>query len=423
MNKNLVQGLGLVTTLAIALMVPGSANAAKKNFYKGKKITHYVGYNPGGGYDTYSRLSARHLGKHIPGNPKIIVKNKPGAGSMRLANEMYNKSPRDGTVIGMFGNSLHLGELVGRPNIKFVSTKFNWLGRITDGDTVFVVRPGAGVNSFSDLQRREVIVGVPGAGSATTLMTIVINNVLGTKFKLISGYRGSTGVKLALERGEVEGSQSILWAVSKQWATRTKMKVLYQLPSVRLSHLKNIPSVIEYAKTDDQKKLIKFFSSYVTLGRSVVAPPGLPKDRVRILRAAFMKSMKDKALIAEVSKYKLRFNPMSGEKVQTLVASAFNLSADLKAKAKAAAKVGKLKKRKKVMVTVKGKILKRNKKGSKLTLALKSGKKVKIRVGRRKVKIKINGSKSKRSGTKAGMTCKITYDSLGNFAKKIKCKN
>jgi tripartite-type tricarboxylate transporter receptor subunit TctC len=416
-------GLAAVGALAALLAVPDNTAQAAGDFFKGKKITFYVGYSPGGGYDTYARLTARHMGKHIPGNPKLIVKNKPGAGSLRLANELYTSLPKDGTAIGSIGNSLHLSELVGRPNIKFTATKFNWLGRITDGDTIFAIRPDAGVNSFADLKRKQVIVGVPGAGSATTLMFTVINNVLGTKLKLISGYKGSSGIRLAMERGEVDAIQSIIWSVHGKWVTRNKFKVLYQVPVKRLPSLKNIPSILEFAKTPAQKKLINFFASYVTVGRGAVAPPGLPKARVATLRAGYMGAMGDKALLAEVKKKKRRFKPMSGEDLQKVIAKAFDLSPELRAQAKAAAKIGKLKKRKIVLVTTTAKIVKRNKKGSKLTLVEKSGKKIKAGVHGRRTKITIGGKKAKRSKTKVGMTCEMVYEGSGSEATKLNCRN
>lgn len=416
-------GLTALCALAVLAALPGKSNAAEQDFFKGKTIIFYVGYAPGGGYDTYSRLVARHLGRHIPGNPKLIVKNKPGAGSLRLANELYNSLPKDGTAIGSIGNSLHLAELVGRPNIKFTATKFNWLGRVTDGDTVFVVRPATGVKSFSDLQRKQVIVGVPGAGSATTLMLTVINNLLGTKFKFISGYKGSSGIRLAVERGEVDGAQSIVWSVHKKWVKQNNLNVIYQVPTKRLSSLKDVPSILEFAKTKKQKKLINFFASYVTVGRGAVAPPGLPKARVATLRAAFMGAMGDKALLAEVKKHNLRFQPMSGEELQKIITSAFDLSDELKAEAREAAKIGKLKKRKIVLITTTAKIVKRNKRGSKLTLVEKGGKKIKARVHRRRTKITINGKKAKRSAVKAGMTCEMVYEGSGSEATKLNCKN
>ena len=423
MKMTVTQGLAALGTAAAIMALPQVASAAPADFYKGKKITFYVGYSPGGGYDTYSRLAARHIGKHIPGQPGVVVKNRPGAGSIRLANELYQSLPKDGTTIGMIGNNLHLLELVGKPNIRFVSTKFNWIGRLMDGDTIFVVRPDAGVNSFADVQKKEVLVGVPGAGSATTMMLTVVNNVLGAKFKLISGYKGSSGIRLAVERGEVQGLQSIIWSVHKPWIQRNNMKVLYQIPIPRLPSLKDFPSIIEFAKTPEQKKLITFFSSYVTVGRSVLAPPGIPDDRVAALRTAFTDMTKDKALLAEVTKNKTRFRPMSGKDLQALIASAFDLSGELKVKAKEAATVGKLKKRKIVLVNTTAKIVKRNKKGSKLTLAEKDGKTVKASVHGRRTKITINGKKAKRGATAVGMTCEMEYEGPGSEATKLNCKN
>jgi tripartite-type tricarboxylate transporter receptor subunit TctC len=423
MNKATTQGLAALGAAVAIIALPHSAGAAPADFFKGKTVTFYVGYSPGGGYDTYSRLASRHLGRHIPGQPNVIVKNRPGAGSIRLANELYQSLPKDGTTIGMIGNNLHLLELVGKPNIRFVSTKFNWIGRMMDGDTIFVVRPDAGVNSFADVQKKEVLVGVPGAGSATTMMLTVVNNVLGSKFKLISGYKGSSGIRLAVERGEVQGLQSIIWSVHKPWIQRNNLKVLYQIPIPRLPSLKDFPSIIEFAKTPEEKKLINFFASYVTVGRSVLAPPDIPGDRVAALRTAFMDMTKDKALLAEVAKNKTRFRPLSGQDMQALIASAFDLSDDLKAKAKQAATVGNLKKRKVVLVTTTAKIVKQNKKGSKLTLAEMGGKKVKASVDGKRTKITINGKKAKRGATAVGMTCMIEYEGSGSEATKLNCKN
>ncbi|HSR54716.1 MAG TPA: tripartite tricarboxylate transporter substrate-binding protein, partial [Alphaproteobacteria bacterium] len=288
-----------------------------------------------------------HIEKHIPGKPNVIVKNKPGAGSLRLANELYTSLPKDGTAIGTIGNNLHLNELVGRPNVHFKAVKFNWLGRMTDADTIFAVRPDAGVDSFPDVQKKEVLVGVPGAGSATTLMLTVVNNVLDAKFKLISGYKGSSGIRLAMERGEVQGLQSILWSVHGKWVKRNGFKVLYQIQPKRLPTLKDVPSIIEYAKTPEQKKLINFFSSYVIVGRSLVAPPDIPKDRVAALRKAFMDAMQDKALLAEVAKTKRRLNPLPGDELQKIISSAFDLSDSLRAQAKEVAKIELTKRKKK----------------------------------------------------------------------------
>ncbi|MDH3240593.1 MAG: tripartite tricarboxylate transporter substrate-binding protein [Alphaproteobacteria bacterium] len=423
MKNTATRGLVALGAAAAMIALPQIAGAAPADFYKGKKVTFYVGYSPGGGYDTYSRLAARHLGRHIPGKPGMIVKNRPGAGSLKLANELYLSLPKDGSVIGMIGNNLHLSELIGRPNIHFTSVKFNWIGRLTDGDTIFVVRPDAGVNSFADVQKKQVLVGVPGAGSATTLMLTVVNNVLGAKFKFISGYKGSSGIRLAVERGEVQGLQSIIWSVHKPWIERNKMKVLYQIPIPRLESIKQFPSIIEFAKTSEQKKLINFFASYVTVGRSIVAPPGIPDDRVTALRAAFLEMTKDKALLAEVAKKKTRFRPMSGQDLQALIASAFDLTDAEKAKAKEAAQIGKLQKRKVVLVTTTAKILEKNKKGSRLTLVEKGGKKVKALVHGRRTKITINGKKAKRGATAVGMTCEMEYEGSGSEATKLNCKN
>jgi tripartite-type tricarboxylate transporter receptor subunit TctC len=279
------------------------------------------------------------MGRHIPGKPSIVAQNRPGAGSVVLANQLYNKYPKDGSVVGMFSNSLHLWELLGQSNIKFTATKFNWIGRLTDADDIMAIRRDVGVKTFEDAKKKQLVIGVPGASSSPALMLTALNNVLGTKFKLVSGYPGSSGIRLAVERGELDGNQSLLWSVHKSWVQQNNFMVLYRVAAAKLEGLEGAPSLLELSKTDDQKKLIRFFTSYTDVGRSVVAPPGVPPDLVAALRAAFSSMVVDPQFIAEVEKSKLRLSPLSGEKLQNLIEAAFDLDDSLKKRARAAAQV------------------------------------------------------------------------------------
>ena len=312
-----------------------SADVAK--FYKDKQINFYVGFAPGGGYDEYSRMTARYMGKYIPGNPKFVVVNKPGAGSVLLANELYTSMPKDGTAVGMFSSGLQLWELLGQANIRFNSNKFNWVGRITDSDDVMAIRPDRPVKAFDGARQHELTIGIPGANSSTALVVTAVNNLLGTKFRLISGYAGSAEIRLALERGEVDGNQSLLWSVDQAWAKKNNLIMLYKVVDADLPGLEGVPSLISLTKGEDEKKLMNFFTSYAAFGRPVAAPPDVPPDHLAALRNAFMKTMEDPDFLRDIQKADMRLSPMSGKELQALIAATFDLSDDLKQRARAVA--------------------------------------------------------------------------------------
>lgn len=300
-------------------------------------ITLYIGYGPGGGYDVYCRLLAVHLGRHLPGNPTIVPRNEPGAGSYKLANELYNVLPKDGTALGMIGESLVIQQMLGDPAAKFEAGKFAWIGRIADSDPVMVTRPDSGIASVEDARRQETIVGVPGAGSATALIATVVNGVLGTKFKLISGYDGSAQIKLAVERGEVQGTSSTLWPFDEAWVRANKMNILYQTTLEPVAGLEATPTVVSLGRNEEEKTLLRFFAAYTTIGRAIIAPPGLSPDRIAVLRAAFDATMADPAFIADANKQTLYLSAMPGAELQKLVEEVAKLKGPLLEKAKAMA--------------------------------------------------------------------------------------
>jgi tripartite-type tricarboxylate transporter receptor subunit TctC len=321
----------LCALLLGAALLTGSAAC------RAQQITLFIGYAAGGGYDVYCRLFAAHLGHHLPGNPAIIPRNEPGAGSYKLANELYNVLPKDGTALGMIGESLVIQQVLGDPLAKFESGKFAWIGRIADSDPVMVTRPDSGILTVEDARRKETIVGVPGAGSATALIATVVNSVLGTKFKLISGYDGSAQIKLAVERGEVQGTSSTLWPFDEAWVRANKMNLVYQTTLEPVAGIETTPTVVSLGRNEEERTLLRFFAAYTTIGRAIIAPPGLPPARIAALRAAFDATVADPAFLADAKKQTLYISAMPGEKLQPLVEQVAELKGPLLEKAKAMA--------------------------------------------------------------------------------------
>ena len=323
----------LILALAALAGLAGTALAQPAGDFS-RGITLYIGYGPGGGYDFYCRLFAAHLGRHLPGNPAVVPRNEPGAGSFKLANELYNTLPRDGTAIGMIGEVLVSKQVLGDPAAKFDPRRFTWIGRFADSDPVLVTRPDSGVATIKDALEKDSIIGVPGAGSATALINGVVNNLLGTRFKMVSGYDGSAQIKLAVERGEVQGSSSTLWRVDKGWIRQNKLNVIFQVSLDAAPDLPNVPTVVSLARGEEERRLLGFYASYTTIGRSILAPPGLPPARVTELRQAFDATVTDPAFIADAKKQNLDLATLPGAKLQALVDEAAGLNGPLLEKAK-----------------------------------------------------------------------------------------
>ena len=310
----------LATTLSI---LPMRTAGAADNFYKGKTVELYIGYSSGGGYDTYARLLARHLGRHLPGNPTVVPKNMPGAGSLTLANWLYNVAPKDGTAIGTIARGAAFDPLLGEQKAQFDPTKYNWIGSMNDEVSVCVAWHTSGITSFDQLLKEKLVVGGTGPTADTDQFPKVLNGTLGTKMEVITGYPGGNDISLAMERGEVKGrcgwSWSSIIATRKNWLDEGKIKVLVQLSMQKHPDLPNVPLVTDLAKTPEQKQILQLVFARQVMGRPFVAPPDLPKERVDALRTAFMETMKDKEFLADAEKAKLEINAVSGEKVQALV--------------------------------------------------------------------------------------------------------
>jgi hypothetical protein len=327
----MIQGILARAGVAVAILaaLPGMAfaqNAA--DFYKGRNLDLQIGYSAGGGYDLYARMIARHLGKHVPGNPTVIPRNMEGAGSLRLANWLYRVAPKDGSVFGIIGRGTGFDPLLGQQAAQFDATKFTWIGSGNHEVSVCVAFGGrAGITKFADLQTKEMTVGGTGASADTDQFPKVVNGVLGTKFKIVSGYPGGNDIVLAMERGELQGRCGWSWSSVKAthgaWIAEKKLNILVQLALQKHPDLPDVPLVTDLATSDDQRQILKLIFARQVMGRPFLAPPGIPPDRAAALRTAFMETMKDPAFIADAEKSQLEVNPVAGEELQKLVAEIY----------------------------------------------------------------------------------------------------
>jgi len=303
------------------------------DFYHGKTVNLIVGYSAGGGYDTYARVLARHMGRHIPGNPAIVVQNAPGAGSMRAANTIYNVAPKDGTTFGMFGRGIALEPLIGTSPAQFDATKFLWLGSGTEEAAVVVIWATKGINTFADMKAKPFTVGGEGTGSDPDVYALMLKNVFGVKLKLVSGYPGTSEMALALERQEVDGRASWSWSSLKSlkpdWIAQKKITVPVQLNLHKSPDLPNTPLIGDYATSERQRQILKLVLSRQTMGRPFMAPPGLPKERAAALRKAFDDTMKDPEFLAEMQKRGQEVNPVSGIELDKLIGELYSTPKDV----------------------------------------------------------------------------------------------
>jgi tripartite-type tricarboxylate transporter receptor subunit TctC len=326
--------------LLIAMMPSAGQADSVADFYKGKTVDFYIGYSVGGGYDIYARTIAQHIGKHIPGNPTVVPKNMTGAGSLKLANWLYQVAPKDGTAIGAIGRGTAFDPLFKLKGAQFDATKYTWLGSANDEVSVCVAWHGYGVTKFEDLKTHDLVVGGTGASADTDQFPKIVNAVLGTHFKIITGYPGGNEVGLAMERGEVQGRCGWSWSSVKSlhldWVKDKKIFVLVQLSLSKHPDLPDVPLVMDLAKNDEQKRMLKLVFVRQSMGRPYLAPPGLPPERAAALRKAFMDTMHDKDFLAQAEKSQLEINPVSGEDIQKLVEEAYAVPPAIAARVAAA---------------------------------------------------------------------------------------
>jgi tripartite-type tricarboxylate transporter receptor subunit TctC len=409
---------------------PGAQAQSPAEFYKTANFKIIIGSSPGGGYDTYSRMLVRHMVRHIPGRTKkIIPVNMPGAGGLRAFNYVTSVAPKDGSIITIVRRGLPFYQVMDGKKLKADLSKINWICNLSDSNPVLVTWHTSKTKTLADARRRLTIVGGDGKNSISTQVTAAYNRLLGTKFKILYGYKSGSGVNLAMERGEVEGratNNMASWrAVKSGWIKAGKLNFVLQLGLKSEKGIENVPLLIDEVKGNPEKeKVARFLTLAHIVGRPIATQEGVPADRVAVLREACDRTIKDAAFIAEAKKQRAAIGYMPGAQVQKMIGELIKTPKSMVETVRRylQPKGKETEKRKIVLVTTTAKIVKRNKKGSKLTLVEKGGKKVKARVHRKRTKITIGGKKAKRTKTKVGMTCEMEYEGSGSEATKLNCR-
>jgi tripartite-type tricarboxylate transporter receptor subunit TctC len=310
--------------LALAAVVATPAHAdSVAEFYKGKSVTLIAGYSPGGGFDLYSRIIANYLGRYIPGQPRVLVQNMPGAGSLRAASHVYNVAPKDGTTISLTRAPVIAPFLDPAASASFDVSKFTWLGSGASDLTVCALLGNPKINSMADALQHPHTLGGLGPGSDEDMYTKILRKLLGLKAQLVSGYPGGAEMVLAVERGELDGRCGWAWSSIKisrpEWITGKRIKVLNVFALERSPELPDVPSIMEFVKADRHKQIFRFVLNAQTLGRPFVAPPGIPEDRATALRKAFEDTMKDPEYLAEMTAKKLDVGPIPWHAIGALL--------------------------------------------------------------------------------------------------------
>ena len=293
--------------------------------FKGKQIRVLIGSSAGGGYDTFARAIATHWSKHMPGNPQFVPQNMPGPMSLSVANHVYSIAPKDGTVIGAVNPQIATEAILHPDRARFDARQLLWIGSALRETQVAVARSDAGLRSFGEAFQKELILG--GSGGSSNSFPAISNAVLGTKFKIVSGYPGTRESNLAMERGEVQGIGGITWASVKatmgDLLTAKKLVVLGQYGLKKHPELPDVPEVLSFAKTPDERSALLLLLATQEFGRPFIAPPGLPDDIADALRTSFMRTLEDPEFLADAKKRGLDIDPTSGEEIQSLVAQLY----------------------------------------------------------------------------------------------------
>jgi tripartite-type tricarboxylate transporter receptor subunit TctC len=329
----------LVAAAACALTAPATADAVG-DFYKGKQMTLIISTGAGGGVDLMGRLIARHWVKYIPGEPQVVPKNMPGGGHMRATNFLYGQAPKDGSTVGTIIPSIVMHQMLGGEGVQYDAAKLQWIGSSSASNSMLYVWHGTGVKTLREAMQKPLVIGGTGAGAYTVLYPLLMNNILGTKFRIIAGYQASDDVDLAMVRGEVDGRAGATFNTLMQgnadWVSDKKINILVQIGPEKDSKFQDVPLLTEFAKTPEQREVLQLFCDEIALGRPFLAPPGVPADRLAALRAAFDATMKDATFLADAEKSRLDVAPTSGARLQKLVEGMIGTNQAVLARTKAA---------------------------------------------------------------------------------------
>jgi tripartite-type tricarboxylate transporter receptor subunit TctC len=332
-------------TIALAAVFAGASAYAQsvENFYRGRTVTILIGFGVGGGYDIHGRVLARHLGKHIPGNPTVIAKNMVGAGSLRVANFLYTAAPKDGTTLGVFARGMAMEPLIGASDARFDSRNFTWLGSATNEVSVCATFAGAKVKTWEDALRIPFTVGGDGNATDPDIFAIMLKNVFGAKLRLVSGYPSGADITLALERGELDGRCGWTWSSVRlqrpDWIGTGKLNLLVQLALQKSPELPDVPLIMDLA-SERQRRIVMMILGRQPMGRPLVAPPGIPADRKEALRRAFDATMADPDFVSEATARGLEVSPVKGADLDRLVGELYAMPPDVVAEVRAIVAAG-----------------------------------------------------------------------------------
>ncbi|HEX2724293.1 MAG TPA: hypothetical protein VHN20_00575 [Beijerinckiaceae bacterium] len=318
------RSVAAVAAIAAGLVWTHGARAdAVADFYKGKTVSVIVGFGPGGGYDQYARTLARHLGRHIPGQPSVVVQNMDGAGSVRASNHVYAVAPKDGTVIAAVNQNMPMYQLLGGAGAQFKAAELQWLGSMAYSNGLVYTWHASGVKTLEEAKTREVVLGGTGPSADSYIFPTLINALYGTRFKVITGYAGTGQINLAMERGEVMGRGGNTWAsvssANKAWLDEKKISLLVQIGFKSEPELTEVPMLLDLVPTPEAKQIVTVVALPTALGYAHWVAPGVPKERVEALRAAYAATLKDPAFLAEADKASMLIRPQTGAELEELV--------------------------------------------------------------------------------------------------------
>ena len=323
-------GAGTASTFAVT---PSRCDEVS-DFYAGRTVQLVIGYAAGGGYDDHARMLGRHIGRHIPGNPTVVVQNMPGAGSIRAANYLYNIAPKDGTVFGGFARGLFIDPLLGRgEGTRFTPAKFGWLGSVSSDVGVCAFRSDAGIESWDDMKTKRYKIGATGAGADSDVFSNLLRRMFNLPMQLVLGYPSVAETVLAIQRKEVDGRCGWSWSTlstrnRELWLSK-QIRVVLQLSSQRIAELADVPTVLEVADSPEQQAILKLIVARQTMARPFVAPPGLPPDRLAALRSAFDATMGDPEFLADANRQGLDVRPVTGTQADALIAQVYATAPDI----------------------------------------------------------------------------------------------
>ena len=326
----------LATSLILGALLaaaPAASGVAQEPFYKGKTVRIVLSVGVAGGFGEYGRSLAEHMGRHLPGQPHMIVQSMPGAGGLLATNHLYNQAPQDGTLIGIINATLPLAPLMGNKQARFDTSKFNWIGSMDHADGVCTIWHTAGIRTWPDMLAKEFTVGSIGSGSPMEVYALMFNRLFGTKIRVVGGYKAGSDIDLAMQRGEIDGRcgthLTTIRSLHPDWLIGPKFTVPVIVAEKRRPDYPDTPAIMEFVKDGLTRQKLELLMVPQKLNRPVVAPPNVPAERVKELRDAFDATMRDPAFRAEIARKHLQVNPTGGEEVTAVLAKAYSLPADV----------------------------------------------------------------------------------------------